>query len=105
MGYRYRLHGRNLPGRPDLVFGPRHAVIFVHGCFWHQHDKEHCLDGRLPKSNSEYWHAKLKRNVERDAKVQAELSALGWRILVIWECEAKDESVLKERLREFLDAA
>lgn len=81
LGYRYRLHRKDIPGKPDLVF-PRHRkVIFVHGCFWHQHPG--CQDGRLPKSNTSYWGPKLKRNVERDKTALAELSSLGWEVLVI----------------------
>ncbi|NWH07333.1 MAG: DNA mismatch endonuclease Vsr [Alphaproteobacteria bacterium] len=99
MGYRYRLHRRDLPGKPDLVFGPRRAVIFVHGCFWHQHD---CRDGHNPKSNGGYWDAKLRRNVERDAEVRARLEADGWRVLVIWECEARDAEALRATLADFL---
>ncbi|WP_128516589.1 very short patch repair endonuclease [Tabrizicola thermarum] len=102
IGYRYRLHRKDLPGNPDLVFGPRRAVIFVHGCFWHQHDKAECLDGRPPKSNEGYWTPKLARNVERDAVAQAALRAAGWRVLVIWECETRDETALQERIRLFL---
>ena len=99
LGYRYRLHRRNLPGKPDLVFGPRRAVIFVHGCFWHQHD---CRDGRVPSSNQDYWKPKLARNVERDAQVRRKLEALGWRLLVIWECEINDKVALSDRLIAFL---
>ena len=66
MGYRYRLHRRDLPGTPDLVFSPRRKVVFVHGCFWHQHDDPNCRKATLPGSNKEYWHPKLKRNAERD---------------------------------------
>ncbi len=99
MGYRYRLHRRDLPGKPDLVFGPRRAVIFVHGCFWHQHN---CRDGRQPKSNTGYWGEKLRRNVERDAQVRVALEADGWRVLVIWECETRDPEALKGRLEDFL---
>jgi len=105
MGYRYRLHRRDLPGSPDLVFGPRRAVIFVHGCFWHQHDKAECLDGRLPKSNSSYWTAKLSRNVDRDALVQEQLVQEGWRFLIIWECELTSKCSVRERISSFLDAA
>ena len=89
MGYRYRLHAKNLPGKPDLVFRPRRKVIFVHGCFWHQHPKKACKDGRAPKSNLGYWSAKLARNVTRDAKNLDDLRLLGWRVLVIWECETE----------------
>ena len=103
MGYRYRLHRKGLPGKPDLAFGPKRKVIFVHGCFWHQHDKADCLDGRLPKSNTGYWGPKLQRNAERDQRNLAELSKLGWDALVIWECETKDSDALRRRLRKFLN--
>jgi len=99
MGYRYRLHRKGLPGKPDLVFGRRNAVIFVHGCFWHQHD---CQDGHRPKSNTSYWDEKLRRNVERDARVQSELEEMGWRVLVVWECQTKRSTELKDRLKKFL---
>lgn len=99
MGYRYRLHRRDLPGKPDLVFGPRRAVIFVHGCFWHQHD---CRDGHRPKSNNSYWDEKLRRNVERDAVQIAALEAMGWRALVIWECQIRDPEMLRQDLHAFL---
>ena len=81
------------------MFGPRRAVIFVHGCFWHQHD---CRDGHAPKSNGGYWGGKLRRNVERDAEVRARLEADGWRVLVIWECEVRDAEALRARLADFL---
>lgn len=99
LGYRYRLHRKDLPGKPDLVFGPRRSVIFVHGCFWHQHE---CRDGRVPSSNRDYWEPKLARNVERDRKTRQELEAAGWRVLVVWECEIKDEATLADRLVAFL---
>ncbi len=102
LGYRYRLHRKDLPGKPDLVFGPRKAVIFVHGCFWHQHDKEDCLDGRRPKSNTDYWNKKLARNVQRDEEAQKNLQDQGWRVMVIWECETKDQATLRSRLKAFL---
>jgi len=86
-GFRYRLHG-DLPGRPDLVFAARRAVIFVHGCFWHGHD---CPRGaRAPKTNAAYWRAKIAKNRTRDDAVRAELKLLGWRVLVLWECGLKD---------------
>ena len=101
MGFRYRLHGRGLPGRPDLVFRPRRKVIFVHGCFWHQHD---CAKGhRTPRTNRAYWTYKLRRNVERDGENQTQLQALGWDVLVVWECETKDLRALAERIRGFLE--
>lgn len=105
MGYRYRLHVARLPGRPDLVFRPRRKVIFVHGCFWHQHN---CSRGqRTPKTNRAYWVHKLRRNVQRDRQNQESIQALGWRVLVIWECEIKgqDMEALGQRIRTFLDEA
>ncbi|UNY41766.1 endonuclease [Burkholderia phage Milagro] len=101
LGYRYRLHGKGLPGRPDLVFSKRRKVIFVHGCFWHRH--EGCRLARLPKSRLDFWRPKLEANAERDKEVERQLSALGWKVLTIWECEVKDEVVLTLRVRAFLD--
>lgn len=102
MGYRYRLHGSDLPGRPDLVFPRRRKVIFVHGCFWHQHSSRLCRIVRMPKSNLGYWHDKLLRNAARDKKNRAKLKALGWTALVVWECSAKNQHRLEARLRRFL---
>ena len=100
MGYRYRLHRSDLPGKPDLVFPARRKVIFVHGCFWHQHD---CPRGaRLPKSNRGYWVPKLTRNKQRDVQHKAQLRELGWNVLVIWECETKDRETLATRIKDFL---
>ncbi len=103
LGYRFRLHAKDLPGKPDLVFRSRRKVIFVHGCFWHQHQKASCSDGRAPKSNLGYWAPKLARNVNRDARNVAALKAFGWRILVVWECEALgDVAKLSQRIVKFL---
>lgn len=89
-GLRYRLGGCGLPGRPDLVF-PRHrAVVFVHGCFWHAHE---CRLGRRPASNVGFWEQKALANKERDARKEAELRALGWRVFVVWQCQLRDENV------------
>lgn len=100
LGYRYRLHDRNLPGKPDLVFPGRRKIIFVHGCFWHGHD---CLRGsRFPKTNADYWHTKIERNRERDAGNEKKLTAEGWSILVIWECQLGDNEKTISRLRNFL---
>lgn len=101
MGYRYRLHCRDLPGKPDLVFRSRRAVVFVHGCFWHRHNG--CPLARLPKSKIEFWAAKLEGNRKRDTRKIAELEEAGWRVFVVWECELKDKGLLGERLRQFLD--
>ena len=104
MGYRFRLHSKDLPGKPDLVFRSRKKAIFVHGCFWHQHRKVECLDGRQPKSNTNYWTKKLARNVERDASNKMELLALGWKVLVLWECEVLGANIaLERRIRQFLE--
>lgn len=100
MGYRYRLHRKDLPGKPDLVFGPKRKVIFVHGCFWHQH--QDCRAGRSPSSNTGYWAPKLRRNIDRDAKHREALESAGWQVLTIWECETRDMTVMEERLRRFL---
>lgn len=101
MGYRYRLHRKDLPGRPDMAFPARRKAIFVHGCFWHRHD---CSRGaRTPKSNRDYWIPKLRRNEERDEKCRRRLAEMGWRTLVIWECETKDLNKIEERISKFLD--
>ncbi|EXJ16937.1 very short patch repair endonuclease [Imhoffiella purpurea] len=100
MGYRYRLYRKDLPGSPDLVFPGRRAMIFMHGCFWHQHPG--CRLARQPKSRPDYWLAKLARNVERDAEVRAQLAALGWKVLVIWKCEITDPGLVGERVAAFL---
>ena len=87
LGYRYRLHRRDLPGKPDLVFVSRRKVIFVHGCFWYAHG---CRYGRPPKSRLDYWLPKLERNEQRDAEVRTHLEALRWQVLTLWGCELKD---------------
>jgi DNA mismatch endonuclease (patch repair protein) len=100
LGYRFRLHRADLPGRPDLVFPGRRKAIFVHGCFWHGHE---CPRGaRAPKTNEEYWRGKIARNVARDAASLLALDALGWSVLVIWECELRDADAASRRLRAFL---
>ncbi|WP_411506130.1 very short patch repair endonuclease [Brucella anthropi] len=92
LGFRYRLGGAGLPGRPDLVLPKYKVAVFVHGCFWHRHAG--CKVASTPKSNSEFWSAKFQRNVARDAKVSSELKALGWNVFVIWECELSAKSRL-----------
>ena len=102
LGYRYRLHDRKLPGKPDLVFSSRHKVLLVNGCFWHGH---RCRYGRaVPKSNVEFWSKKFAMNRARDARVRRELRALGWRVHTIWECEVKSNKWLEATIR-FLDGA
>ncbi len=104
MGYRYRLHRRDLPGRPDVVLPGRRKVVMVHGCFWHQHPSLTCRAARVPRTRQEYWAPKLARNVERDRRVLAALAAAGWDIIVIWECELADAVAVAERLAAFLGA-
>ncbi|MBO2971053.1 very short patch repair endonuclease [Burkholderia pseudomallei] len=101
MGYRYRLHRKGLPGRPDLVFAKRRKAIFIHGCFWHRH--EGCHLARLPKSRLDFWLPKLEANAARDKEVEQRLAELGWKVLTIWECEVKEEEALASRIRAFLD--
>src|SRR5689334_20100720 len=96
LGYRFRLHDERLPGRPDIVFPARRKVIFVHGCFWHQHSK--CPKAGLPKSGLKYWIPKLARNRERDHRAVAALEALGWSTFVIWQCQINDEATLRTAL-------
>lgn len=96
LGYRYRLHRRDLPGSPDVVLSSKRAVVFVHGCFWHRH--EGCRRTTDPKTRPEFWQAKFDRNVRRDADVQARLEASGWRVVVVWECETARPEILRERL-------
>lgn len=100
LGYRYRLHRYDLPGRPDLVFSSRRQLIFVHGCFWHCHG---CKKSHSPKSNLSYWQPKLERNRTRDEKNVKVLRQLGWRLLVVWECETGEKTSLVRNLRLFLN--
>ena len=101
MGYRFRLHARELPGRPDIVFRPKKKVIFVHGCFWHRHSG--CRKATTPKTRKKFWDTKFAANKARDARVQEELLELGYSYLVVWECEIKDERALSQRIRFFLN--
>jgi DNA mismatch endonuclease (patch repair protein) len=101
-GYRFRLHRRDLPGRPDIVLPKHKAAIFVHGCFWHQHDDPSCRNARKPTSNTKYWEPKFARNKARDDGATADLAALGWRVLTIWECALRDGDRFKEQVRVFL---
>lgn len=100
LGYRYRLHAANLPGKPDLVFAARSKVVFVHGCFWHGHD---CPKGRLPKTRLDYWEPKIAKNQARDAMALKLLRKQGWKTLVVWQCEKKDLKRLERRLTRFLE--
>jgi DNA mismatch endonuclease (patch repair protein) len=102
MGFRYRLHARNLPGRPDLVFPGRGKIIFVHGCFWHRHGT--CVNTRWPKSRLEFWKPKLEANHARDIANRKALRSLGWKVLTIWECQLKNMGRTAETIKVFLEA-
>jgi len=100
MGYRYRLHKRGLPGRPDIVLSRFRSVIFVHGCFWHRHS---CRNGRAtPTTNADFWRNKFEQNMNRDRRQKQLLRRLGWNVMVVWECQTRDHRRLQERLRAFL---
>tara|TARA_R110002072_G_scaffold303123_1_gene494720 strand:- start:154630 stop:154935 length:306 start_codon:yes stop_codon:yes gene_type:complete len=101
MGYRFRLHRKDLPGKPDIVLPKYQTVIFVHGCFWHRHPG--CRFAYTPKSRVEFWSKKFARNVERHKEVEAELSEQDWRVVLVWECETKNEETLYEVLTERLE--
>jgi DNA mismatch endonuclease (patch repair protein) len=98
-GFRYRVHPKSLPGRPDIVFPSRKKAIFVHGCFWHSHG---CRKGQAPKSRLDYWAPKLAANRERDAIKIAQLEALGWSVMIVWQCEIADHEALTTKLLSFL---
>jgi DNA mismatch endonuclease, patch repair protein len=100
LGYRFRLHLQNLPGKPDIVLPRHHKIILVHGCFWHQHPG--CKDAERPQSNTDYWNRKLDRNVQRDQEHMAALSESSWRILVIWTCETRNKDRLRQKLETFM---
>jgi DNA mismatch endonuclease (patch repair protein) len=98
MGLRFRLHRKELPGHPDIVFSRWRVAVFVNGCFWHRHPG--CRKATTPKTNVEFWTRKFEANVARDARTQLELESLGWKVAVIWECETKSQSLLQERLKK-----
>ena len=101
-GYRFRLHRKDLPGRPDIVFPTRRKAVFVHGCFWHQHSK--CREGRCPASRQEYWRPKLERNRQRDNFALVQLKKLGWEASVVWECELYEHpAAILQQLERFLN--
>ena len=102
LGFRFRLHRKDLPGNPDIVLPKHSAVVFVHGCFWHRHTG--CSQASTPAIRQDYWLPKFKRTVERDRQSQKELSQLGWNVLVVWECELRDKDRLAERLKNAIAA-
>lgn len=103
MGYRYRLHDLKLPGKPDVTFRKKRKLIFVHGCFWHRHSDSNCKFARLPKSRLEFWEHKLEANRKRDIANLQELLRLGWKVLIVWECQIKNSTALGSMLKGFLN--
>ncbi len=100
MGYRFRLHRKDLPGKPDIVLPKHHKVVFVHGCFWHGH--EECRRAARPATNAEFWNKKIDGNIKRDAQKLEELKATGWHALTIWQCELRDLEALRGKIDRFL---
>ncbi|MGE4519058.1 MAG: very short patch repair endonuclease [Desulfobacteraceae bacterium] len=101
MGYRFRLHRKDLPGKPDIVLSKYNTIIFVHGCFWHRH--EGCKYAYFPKSKVDFWEAKFQANIKRDAEVLDQLSEMGWNVLIIWECEVKKTDFIIDRLKSYFE--
>ena len=101
MGYRFRLHRKDLPGSPDIVLPKYKTVIFVHGCFWHRH--ENCRYASIPKTRKEFWENKFKTNVKRDKEIQEKIKNIGWKYVVIWECEARNIESIEEKIKRFLN--
>jgi DNA mismatch endonuclease (patch repair protein) len=100
LGFRFSLHARQLPGAPDIVLNRHHKIVLVHGCFWHRH--KGCRHARTPKSRLEYWLPKFEANEQRDLRVRRRLARLGWRTLVVWECQTRNREVMLRRLTKFL---
>lgn len=100
LGYRFRIHRKDLPGKPDICLPKYRAIILVHGCFWHHHTG--CKEGRLPTSNVSFWHKKIQRNIERDKENQFSLEQAGWSVMIIWECETRNLEYLESKIQNFL---
>ena len=101
MGYRFRLHRKDLPGSPDIVLAKYKTVIFVHGCFWHRH--ENCKYASIPKTRKEFWEKKFQANVKRDLEIQEKIKNIGWKYVLIWECEARNIESIEEKIKRFLN--
>ena len=99
LGYRFKLHARDLPGKPDIVLPKHRSVVFVHGCFWHGHKA--CRRAGIPKTNREFWTRKIEGNIDRDKRCVRELRELGWKVLVVWQCQTKDLTKLERRITTF----
>jgi DNA mismatch endonuclease, patch repair protein len=102
MGYRFKLHRNDLPGKPDITLPKYHKVIFVHGCFWHGHAD--CLRSKRPTTNKKFWQVKLDKNIERDKVTVRSIRGLGWSVLTVWACEVKDKDKLTNKLLSFLES-
>ena len=100
MGFRFRLHKKDLPGKPDIVLPKFKTVIFVNGCFWHRHPG--CKRATMPASNTEYWEKKFSKTIERDAKTKQLLENLGWQVFVVWECELKNMTLLQDKIKKLI---
>lgn len=100
MGFRFRLHRKDLPGNPDIVLSKYHTCIFVHGCFWHRHPG--CHRSSTPQTNAEFWQKKFDKNVTRDKSVATQLERLGWKVIAVWECEIRDQFLLKAKLMDLI---
>lgn len=101
MGYRYRLHARDLPGKPDIVFRGRRKVIFVHGCFWHRHPG--CRYASMPKTRQIFWREKFDRNILRDAEHMSALQEMGWAVIVVWQCEMRNPDAVCHKIKKFIE--
>lgn len=100
-GFRYRINKKDLPGKPDIVLSKFKTIIFIHGCFWHQH--KNCIDGKIPKSNIEFWTKKLNRNIERDKINSLNLKNAGWNVVIVWECEImKNLNGIIDKIKQYL---
>ena len=99
LGYRFKLHARDLPGKPDIVLPKHRSVVFVHGCFWHGHKA--CRRASIPQTNREFWTRKIEGNIDRDKRCVRELRESGWKVLVVWQCQTKDLTKLKKRITTF----
>ncbi len=101
LGFRFRIHKKDLPGKPDIVLSKYQTVIFVHGCFWHYH--QDCREGRIPSTNSHFWKEKLEKNVAKDQRHQLALKALGWRVIVVWECELNTQELFLHTIENLVN--
>lgn len=102
-GYRYRINAKTLPGKPDIVLPKYNTAIFVHGCFWHGHEKKICSDSHIPKTNTAYWNEKITRNKQRDGRNSALLQSMGWKVMIVWDCEIQQKGNMENIIRKIAD--